>query len=188
MSSWPVWAGPLLPDTGASTNMTPGRSSPSRAAVSAVAVTPMVPICAQTAPSAKASAAPPANITDLTTSAVGSMVITTWAFWTASLDDAATRAPASESDAVAAGDRSHTVVCSPAAIKLRAIAEPMMPVPSTATVRPSLRWFASVIRRSCSDHVRPALASGVRGIASKTTNSNSWTRPRLDKTHGAASS
>ena len=39
----------------------------------------------------------------------------------------------SASGAVAPGERSHTVVGSPAAARLRAIAEPMMPVPSTAT-------------------------------------------------------
>ena len=33
MSSWPASAGPLLPDTGASTNMTSGRSSPSCPAI-----------------------------------------------------------------------------------------------------------------------------------------------------------
>ena len=39
MSSWPVSAGPLLPDTGASTNITSGRSWLSRSAISVVAGT-----------------------------------------------------------------------------------------------------------------------------------------------------
>jgi hypothetical protein len=40
MSSWPAWAGPLLPDTGASTNITSGRNWPSRPAISVVAGRP----------------------------------------------------------------------------------------------------------------------------------------------------
>ena len=61
------------------------------------------------------------------------MVMTTWAPSTASAADAATRAPACFSGSVASRDRSHTVVRSPAPMRLRAIAEPMMPVPSTVT-------------------------------------------------------
>ena len=61
------------------------------------------------------------------------MVITTRASLTAAVGDVAAVAPACASGAVASGDRSHTVVLSPAASRLRAIAEPMMPVPSTAT-------------------------------------------------------
>jgi hypothetical protein len=77
-------------------------------------------------------------MTEFTTSAVGSMVITTCASLTASPGDAAGRASAPESAAVADDDRSQTVVRSPAATRLRAIAAPMMPVPSTATSKP---WF-----------------------------------------------
>src|SRR6202453_3347552 len=131
MSSWPASAGPLLPDTGASTNVTSGRTRPSRAASPAVALTPIVPICTHTAPGANGGG-PPANITDSTTSASGSMVITTWASLIASDAEAAATAPAAASGAVAAADRSHTVVGSPAVTRLRAMAEPMMPVPSTA--------------------------------------------------------
>ena len=133
MSSWPASAGPLLPDTGASTNMTSGRSSPSRLPISVVSARPIVPICAHTAPAGSASATPLSKITEVTTSAVGSIVITTCASWTASAGDAATSAPASDSGAVAVDERSQTVVRSPAETRLRAIAEPMMPVPSTAT-------------------------------------------------------
>jgi hypothetical protein len=104
-----------------------------------------VPICAHTAPSASACATPPAKITELTTPAVGSIVITTCASWTASTGDAATSAPASDSGAVAVGDRSQTVVRSPAETRLRAIAEPMMPVPSTATRTFSLRLSVAAI-------------------------------------------
>lgn len=64
------------------------------------------------------------------------MVITTRAFRTASRGDTAASAPASASEATADADRSHTVVLSPAATRLRAIAEPMIPVPSTATASP----------------------------------------------------
>ncbi len=132
MSSCPASAGPLLPDTGASTNMTSGRTRLSRAASPVVAVTPMVPICDHTAPGANGGR-PSANITDSTASASGSMVITTRAARIASGTEAAATAPAAASGAVASADRSHTVVGSPAASRLRAMAEPMMPVPSTAT-------------------------------------------------------
>src|ERR1700735_2679833 len=69
------------------------------------------------------------------------MVITTLASLTASEGEAATAAPASASGAVASGDRSHTVVLSPAATRLRDIAEPMMPGPRTAAAIPSLGPF-----------------------------------------------
>jgi hypothetical protein len=108
-----------------------------------VPVTPIVPIWAHTAPSASASATPPSSITEVTTSAVGSIVITTRAPATASRAEAPTRAPASASEAVAAADRSHTVVRWPAAISLRAMAAPMMPVPSTATRASAPRPSAS---------------------------------------------
>jgi hypothetical protein len=61
------------------------------------------------------------------------MVMTTLAPATASAGVSATRAPASARAAVGAVDRSHTVVGSPAARRFLAIADPMMPVPSTAT-------------------------------------------------------
>ena len=109
----------------------------SRLARPVVAVTPMVPICAHTAPGANGGR-PPANSTDSTASASGSMVITTRASRIASGTEAAGTAPTAASGVVASGDRSHTVVGSPAATRLRAMAEPMMPVPSTAT-RCSLR-------------------------------------------------
>ena len=133
MSSCPASAGPLLPDTGASTNMMSGRSSPIRLPISAVSARPIVPICAHTASWASALATPLSKITEVTTSAVGSIVITTCASRTASAGDAATSAPASDSGAVAVVERSQIVVRSPAETRLRAIAEPMMPVPSTAT-------------------------------------------------------
>ncbi len=52
---------------------------------------------------------------------------------TTAAGDADTSAPAPDSGAVAVGDRSQTVVRSPAETRLRANAEPMMPVPSAAT-------------------------------------------------------
>jgi hypothetical protein len=60
------------------------------------------------------------------------MLITTRASRTASATDAATEAPAFASGSVADVDRSQTVVGIRAAIRLRAIAEPMMPQPITA--------------------------------------------------------
>jgi hypothetical protein len=143
MSSWPASAGPLLPDTGASTNVTSGRTRPSRLASPVVAVTPMVPICAHTAPGANGGR-PSANSADSTTSASGSMVITTRASRIASGTEAAGTAPTAASGVVASVDRSHTVVDSPAATRLRAMAEPMMPVPSTATLARSGVAFGSL--------------------------------------------
>ena len=69
----------MLPDTGASTNITSGRIRPSVSLIRVVSVTPIVPICAHTAPGANASAAPPMKMTECAASAVGSMVITTLA-------------------------------------------------------------------------------------------------------------
>ena len=105
----------------------------------------MVPICAHTAPWASALATPPSKITEVTTAAVGSMVITTCASRTASTGEAATSAPSFNSGAVAAGDRSQTVVRSPAETRLRAIAEPMMPVPRTVTRTSSSRPCVAVM-------------------------------------------
>jgi hypothetical protein len=99
MSSCPCSAGPLLPDTGASTNSRSGWISASRAPVCSVASTPIVPICAHTAPGANASATWSPNITDSTTAAVGSVVIATLASRTASAGDPAARAPSRASPA-----------------------------------------------------------------------------------------
>ena len=77
MSSWPCSAGPLLPETGASTNVTPGRAAASRSLKPRVASTPIVPICAHTLPSANAAATSASKMTDSTAAAVGSIVITT---------------------------------------------------------------------------------------------------------------
>src|SRR5215469_10771773 len=73
-------------------------------------------------------------MTEPTTSAVGSIVITTLAARTASTGVGATTAPAATSGSAAAGERSQTVVDRPAASRLLAIAAPMIPVPSTAVV------------------------------------------------------
>ena len=86
-----------------------------------VGSTPIVPICAHTARSGSRCATPSPNITDCTAAAVGSIVITTSTPATASAADGATDAPASASGPVVCGDRSHTVVRSPAASRLRAI-------------------------------------------------------------------
>jgi len=119
MSSWPASAGPLLPDTGASTNITSGRIAASLAAILVVSSMPIVPICAHTASGANASATWPPKMTDSVISAVGSIVMIARASRTASLGDAATAAPASASGAVTSRDRSQTVVRSPAASRLR---------------------------------------------------------------------
>ena len=113
---------------------------------SALAASPIVPICAHAAPPANAPDTSSSKITEVTTSGVGSMVMTTPASRTASAGVAATSAPASASGAVAEADRSHTVVRSPARSRLRAIAEPMMPVPSTAVRVPSPRSSVALIQ------------------------------------------
>jgi hypothetical protein len=65
MSSWPASAGPLLPDTGASTNNTSGRCCLTVSSSPAVASTPIVPICAHTAPRGK-TGKPWVDITEVT--------------------------------------------------------------------------------------------------------------------------
>jgi hypothetical protein len=70
----------------------------------------------------------------VTTSAVCSIVITMAAFLTASSGEEATWAPASRSGFVTDGERSHTVVRALAAIRRRAMAESMMPVPAPLPV------------------------------------------------------
>ena len=52
ISSWPLSAGPLLPETGASTNRTSGRTLPSRLVIPAVASKPIVATTAPTSPRA----------------------------------------------------------------------------------------------------------------------------------------
>ena len=157
ISSWPFSAGPLLPDTGASTNSASGRSLASCPAIRSVGSIPIVPICAHTACGANDSATRPSKMTDSTTAAVGSIVITTRASLTASAADGAACAPTAASVAMTPGDRSQTVVGSPAASSLRAIAAPMMPVPSTTT-RPSPWLCVSDISRPSSSpfRARPA--------------------------------
>ena len=102
---------------------------------SVVPDTPIVPILARTAPGRKPAPTPSSRRAPLTISAVGSIVITTCASRTASATDAATEAPALKVAPVADFERSQTVVGIPAATRLRAIAEPMMPLPITATPR-----------------------------------------------------
>ena len=144
-SSWPCSAGPLLPETGASTNVTSGRATASRSRKSRVAWTPIVPICAHTLPSANAATTPPSKMTDSTAAAVGSMVITTSASRTASGADAAAPAPAPARAATAPGDPSQTRVSRPATARFLAIADPMMPAPITATtVRAALPFTPAI--------------------------------------------
>src|SRR5215469_15883915 len=94
----------------------------------------MVPICAQAAPCSSAVTTARSSMTDLTTSAVGSIVITTLAPRTAAAGVGATVAPAATSGSAADGERSQTVADRPAASRFLAIAAPIIPVPSTAVV------------------------------------------------------
>ncbi len=135
MSNSPFSAGPLLPDTGASTKCTSGRCPPSLATAPVVASAPMVPICAQTAPGENEPATPPSKTTEVITSAVGSIVITTSAFCSRFRRRVGHQRADLTQGCRADGERSHTVVTRPAATSRPAIAEPMMPVPSTATRR-----------------------------------------------------
>src|SRR5580704_19085759 len=151
---------------------------------------PIVPISAHTHPSANASATPPSKITDSTASSVGSIVITTSASRTASGAVGATTAPAAASGEVAAADRSHTRVFRPAATRLRLIADPMIPAPSTATVvraslpfapttavpsldcleswaQPRRDWFGRSVRHRCAPQRAPFV---LRGAAPDTGN------------------
>ena len=114
-----------------------------------------MPICAHAAPAAITWTISPPKTTESTAAAVGSIVITTRASRTASAGDAASSTPASESGAATDGDRSHAVVISPARARLRAIAEPMMPVPSTAT-RTSPAWLSAATIRASFLVTRPA--------------------------------
>ena len=86
MSSSPASARALLPETGASTNSTSSRSLPSRVPNSVAAETPIVPSAPTWHRGPKACATPAVKITDSTTTAVGSMVITTRAPLTASCE------------------------------------------------------------------------------------------------------
>ncbi len=127
--SWPDSAGSRLPDTGASTNATPAALA--NAANSWIPVRPTVPICTHTDPAEKLPIA--LVMTEVVAAASGSMVITTEAPLTASSALAATCAPLARSGSARPGVRFQTVTSRPAASRERAIAEPMMPVPSTAT-------------------------------------------------------
>ena len=77
MNSSPASAGPRVPDTGASTNITSGRCAATTPASSSVAATPMVPICAQTAPGAIAASMPASSAADRVAAAPDRIVMTT---------------------------------------------------------------------------------------------------------------
>ena len=97
---------------------------------------------------ANASVTPPSKTTELTTSAVESIVTTTVALSTASGAERAANGARLDKGAVADADRSHTVTASPADSSLCAIAEPMIPAPSTATAGWPRCGLASIIARA----------------------------------------
>ena len=108
ISSWPFSAGPRVPDTGASTKYTSGRSWPTRAASSSLALTPIVLICDQTASGRIASSIPNSKATWFTAAASATMVITTSACRTASPGSSWAVAPSAASWAAGSGVRFHT--------------------------------------------------------------------------------
>jgi hypothetical protein len=146
ISSLAASAGPFVPETGASTNSTSGRILCTCIARLSVATTPIVPICAQTAPWASASRTPPSSMTELTMSAVGSIVMTTFASRTESGAEVTVCTPASARREAADVDLSHAIVRNPDLTRFRAIAPPMMPVPITAT---DMSWPVSLVVMEC---------------------------------------
>ncbi len=125
-----------MPSTGASTKRTPAAAA--RPANSRAPATPTVEHCNQTAPGRIAGSA--SAITARTASASNSMVSTTSASATAAAAVRATSATPSNAAARAA-ERFQTVVARPAPATRRAMAEPMIPSPSTAT-------FGVIVMRS----------------------------------------
>jgi hypothetical protein len=147
--NWPCSAGCLLPDTGASSSRTSGRSSRTIAATRSVPATPMVLICAQIPP-ASAASMPWSRAMDMTVSASVTIVTTTPARPAASAAVAATSAPSPARSWAAAGLRSQTIVGIPARNALIAIPWPIAPMPSTAAQVPSARTGRSwSSRRRC---------------------------------------
>ena len=134
ISSWPSSAGWRVPDTGASTTYTSGRSWPARAASSSVAVTPTVLICAHTDCGRSAPSIPAPKASWFTASASATMVITTSTSRTASGASSWAVAPSAASAAAFSGVRSHTSTVNPLRSRLRVIPRPIVPEPSTATL------------------------------------------------------
>ena len=99
-----------------------------------VAASPIVPIWAQTAPGARPASMPWSTATSRTASPSVTIVMATSAEPTASAGLAAATAPSSVRADTAEGVRFHTTVVKPARSRLVAKAEPIVPVPSTATV------------------------------------------------------
>src|SRR5580704_8262756 len=137
--SWPASAGPRVPDTGASTNSTSGRLLLAVAASSSVARGPMVPICTHAAPGRSAASTPLPSVTAETVPASGSIVMTTSAPAAAAAGCRCAEAPSSVSGVVRPGVRFQTSTCRPALSRLRVIAAPIVPVPSTATRGSAIR-------------------------------------------------
>ena len=136
MISWPWAAGSLLPETGASTTITSGRSRSTMAMTSLIPARPIVAIWTQIAPGARAVSIPWSRATEMTASASGTIVTTIPARRAASAALSATSAPRSARSRVASGWRSQTIVGMPARTALAAIPWPIVPMPRTATGSP----------------------------------------------------
>ena len=93
--SRPCSAGTLLPETGTSMNEMSGRRSFTIESISSVASTPIVLICAHTAPDGKAPNMPRSRAIDMTALASVTMVMQTSTVWTAAAGVDATSAPRS---------------------------------------------------------------------------------------------
>jgi hypothetical protein len=136
-SSSPFSAGSFVPDTGASTRVTPVSSASS--AARSVAATPIVLICTQIAFSLMPFRAPSGPvIADSTASQSASMVRTTSELAADAAGVLATVAPSLASDSAFSRVRFQTLTLRPASSRSCAMALPMIPVPSTATFMGSL--------------------------------------------------
>ena len=130
MVSCPAWAGPWLPETGASTKVTPCRAAV--AASRAVQSMPMVAICTQISPGppARNPSGPVAACSVADPSA--SMVMTIPAPLTASAGLPATTAPSLARGAARLAVRFQARTAKPPRARLAAIGAPMRPVPRKA--------------------------------------------------------
>jgi hypothetical protein len=133
MTSWPFSAGSELPDTGASTKVTPRWAA--SVASRWVQSTPMVLIWIHTAPGDSTGSAPAGPVIACATAAPSaSMVISTSAPSAAAAGWGAWHAPWATSASALAGVRFHTRTAYPARSRLRAMGAPIVPVPRTASV------------------------------------------------------
>ena len=159
--NWPAAAGSLLPDTGASTRATSGRSASAMAATRSNPATPIVLICTQIEPGASAASTPWSRAIEMTASASVTIVTMMAARRAASAAESATSAPSPARSRVASGSRFQTIVGRPARSALVAIPWPIAAMPRMATGS----WI-SVIERLPSSGVAGLRVRAVTGRTS----------------------